>query len=94
MAEKTISEGDRRFDASLFDAYAPAQIAKRIETVGLTKAGMETVPALTLGILAGAFISFGAMFYSVVVTETVLSARGSNASSESASSIERVIVVV
>ena len=72
MTDATRSEGDRRFDASLFDAYAPAQIAKRIETVGLTKAGMETIPALTLGILAGAFISFGAMFYSVVVTETGL----------------------
>ena len=72
MTEDVKQVEDRRFDPSMFDAYAPAQIAKRIELVGLTKAGMETVPALTLGVLAGAFISFGAMFYSVVVTQTGL----------------------
>ena len=56
----------------MFDDYAAAQIAKRIEAVGLAKAGMEVVPTLTLAVLAGAFISFGAMFYLVVITNTGL----------------------
>jgi formate transporter len=63
---------DRRFDPSMFDAYAPAVIAKRIETIGLNKSRMEIVPMLTLAVLAGAFISFGAMFYSVVITNSGL----------------------
>ncbi len=59
-------------DASLFDAYAPAKIAERIEAVGLAKIEMGIIPLLTLSILAGAFISFGAMFYSVTITESGL----------------------
>jgi len=59
-------------DPNAFDAYTPAQIAHRIEAAGLTKASMPVVPLITLGILAGAFIAFGAMFYTVAVTETGL----------------------
>ena len=72
MEEDSEPVGERRFDPGLFDAYGPAQIAKRIEVVGLGKAGMDLVPMLTLGVLAGAFIAFGAMFYTVVVTESGL----------------------
>ncbi len=59
-------------DATLFDAYAPAKIAQRIEKLGLAKTGLKTVPLLTLAVLAGAFIAFGAMFYSIVVTDSGL----------------------
>lgn len=65
---------DRRKDthpnlqATLFDAYAPDKIAERIEVVGVNKAGMTLLPTMTLAVLAGAFISFGAMFYSVTIT--------------------------
>ena len=50
------------------DAYAPAQIALRIESGGVAKANMPALKTATLGILAGAFISFGAMFYTLVIT--------------------------
>ena len=63
---------DRRFDPSMFDAYAPAAIAERIESIGLTKARLEIIPMLTLAVLAGAFISFGAMLYSLVITNSDL----------------------
>lgn len=63
---------DRRFDPSMFDAYAPAAIATRIETIGLAKAHMKFIPVVALAILAGAFISFGAMFYSIVITDSGL----------------------
>ena len=66
MADEPITE--RRIDRGLFDAYAPDEIARRIELVGVKKAGQETIPVLTLAVLAGAFIAFGAMFYSVVMT--------------------------
>lgn len=59
-------------DPAMFDAYAPVKIAERLETVGLGKTVMGIVPLLMLGILAGAFISFGAMFYTVVITDSGL----------------------
>lgn len=51
-----------------FDTYAPAQIAARVERVGIAKVRLAVLPTLTLAILAGAFIAFGGMFYTVVVT--------------------------
>lgn len=50
------------------DSYTPPQMARRVEAVGVTKAGLPLLPTLTLGLLAGAFIAFGGMFYTVVVT--------------------------
>ncbi len=43
------------------DAYGPAEMAYRVETVGVAKANMPLIPMIGLGILAGAFISLGAM---------------------------------
>lgn len=45
------------------DAYTPAEMAYRVETVGVYKAGMSIYRMLVLGILAGSFISLGAMNY-------------------------------
>jgi formate/nitrite transporter len=49
------------------DAYAPEQIFLRVETLGVTKARAPALSTITLGVLAGAFIAFGAMFYTVVM---------------------------
>ncbi len=43
------------------DAYTPAEMAYRVETVGVAKAKMALAPMLGLGIMAGVFIGFGAM---------------------------------
>ncbi len=43
-------------------------MARACEQAGATKAGRETISLLVLGILAGAFIGFGAMFMTVVTT--------------------------
>lgn len=51
------------------DAYAPSEIAHRIETVACAKAAMPLIPMLALSVLAGAFIAFGAMLYTVTVTD-------------------------
>ena len=50
------------------DVVPPAQIAQLVETVGVKKASAPALQLLTLAVLAGAFIAFGAMFYTVVVT--------------------------
>ncbi|MBW2243606.1 MAG: formate/nitrite transporter family protein [Deltaproteobacteria bacterium] len=50
------------------DAWSPAEIAVRIESLGVKKARADVVSILTLSVLAGAFISLGALFFTVVVT--------------------------
>lgn len=54
------------------DAYTPAQIAQRIESVGVTKARLPTLPLLMLGVLAGAFIGLGAMLFALVRSDASL----------------------
>lgn len=54
------------------DAYAPAEIAQRVENAGVAKAELATLPTLVLGVLAGAFIAFGATLYVVAVTNSGL----------------------
>jgi len=46
----------------------PARIAVLVEQVGVAKVGLPPYKMLTLAFLAGAFIAFGAMFYTVTVT--------------------------
>jgi formate/nitrite transporter len=54
------------------DAYAPAEIAARIESEGVAKARLPALQTATLGFLAGAFIAFGAMFFTVTITGSTL----------------------
>lgn len=55
------------------DAYAPREIAQRVESVGVAKARLETLPLLMLGVLAGAFIGLGALFFVLVKSDAALS---------------------
>ncbi|MBI2881868.1 MAG: formate/nitrite transporter family protein [Candidatus Tectomicrobia bacterium] len=54
------------------DAYSPQEIARKVETLGVTKARCDTLTVLVLAVLAGAFISLGAIFFMVVVTDSAL----------------------
>ncbi|GAA0282725.1 formate transporter FocA [Alteraurantiacibacter aestuarii] len=54
------------------DVVAPAQIARLVEDVALRKVQLPFVQTLTLGVLAGAFIAFGAMFFTLVITGSEL----------------------
>ena len=54
------------------DAYAPREIAKRVEPAGIAKANLPTLQTLMIGLLAGAFIAFGAILYTIVVTNSGL----------------------
>jgi formate/nitrite transporter len=51
------------------DAYGPAEMAERVEAAGVAKAAAPFIQLFTLALLGGAFIAFGAMLFTVVVTD-------------------------
>jgi formate transporter len=55
------------------DAFSPVQIAERIENVGVTKARLPLLQMVMLGVLAGAFIGLGALYYTLVISDAQLS---------------------
>jgi formate transporter len=60
-------------DERLFhDAYQPRQIAQRVEEMGVAKARAKRLTLFVLAVLAGAFISLGALLFTVIVTESSL----------------------
>lgn len=50
------------------DAYRPAKIAALVESAGVAKAHLPALQMFVLAILAGAFIGFGAVAYTTVMT--------------------------
>ncbi len=56
-----------------FDCFSPGEIAGRIENVGVTKAHLPFPSMAALGVLAGGFIGFGAMLFTLVVSDAKLS---------------------
>jgi formate/nitrite transporter len=54
------------------EAYPPREIARAVERLGVAKAQTDTVTLVVLAVLAGAFISLGALFFVVVVTGSSL----------------------
>jgi len=76
------------------DAYAPREIAARVEAVGVTKARMATLPLLMLGLLAGAFISLGALFFVVVRSDPSLGYAAGQVAGGVAFSLGLLLVVV
>lgn len=57
---------DAVFTPTGLDALPPAEMARKAEDIGVTKAGMATATMFALGILAGAFIALGAIFATTV----------------------------
>jgi formate/nitrite transporter FocA (FNT family) len=52
------------------DAFGPAEIAALVRTRGVAKADAAIIPAFVLGVLAGAFIGLGAVFATLVGTDS------------------------
>ena len=50
------------------DAYSPPQMARLVNSLGIRKAQLPALQLWMLGLLAGAFIAFGAMFFTLVMT--------------------------
>ena len=59
-------------EPSPLDAVPPPRIAELVETVGVKKTHLPALKTLTLSVLAGAFIAFGGMFFTTVVTGSEL----------------------
>ncbi|MBI1802502.1 MAG: formate/nitrite transporter family protein [Chloroflexi bacterium] len=77
-----------------FDAYTPAEMAARVETVGVKKANLDTLTTLALAVLAGAFIALGANFAIVVWTDNGLSYGLSRLAGGLAFTLGLILVVV
>ena len=56
-----------------FDAYSPAQITERVEAIGVRKARLPLRASLLLGIIAGAHIGLGALYFVLVASDPTLS---------------------
>ena len=54
--------------ADTIDASLPPEMALACETAGAAKAGRDALSLTILGLLAGAFIAFGAIFMTVILT--------------------------
>src|SRR5690554_5125913 len=52
------------------DAFTPAEVADKVKTLGVVKANMALFPLVVLSLMAGAFIAFGAMYYTVAITDS------------------------
>lgn len=55
------------------DAFSPKEIAEKVENIGVAKARLPLLSMIMLGILAGAFIALGAMFFVTVTSDPNLS---------------------
>ena len=56
----------------IMDAYSPEKIALLVEEIGVKKSKLSITKTFVLGILAGVFIALGAMFYTLVITDSNL----------------------
>jgi formate/nitrite transporter len=77
-----------------FDAYLPAEIAARVEAAGVAKARQDALTTLTLAVLAGAYISFGALFYTIAVTGSEIGWGPSRLLGGAAFSLGLILVIV
>lgn len=77
-----------------FDCYSPKEIAERVENVGVTKANLPLLSQIALGVLAGGFIGLGAMFFTLVVSDSSLSFALSRVLGGAAFSLGLILVVV
>jgi formate transporter len=65
-AFKPIPGGNMAVHEFQIDALLPADMAVKVEYVGERKASLDPFSTLTLAVLAGTFIAFGAVFSTVV----------------------------
>jgi formate/nitrite transporter len=78
----------------LVDAYAPAEMARRVLDVGVAKARLAIPDALALAMLAGAFIALGAAFATLAMTQTGLGLGPTRVIGGVAFSLGLILVVV
>jgi formate transporter len=62
-----MAENDNQVTVS-FDSHLPPAVAMRAEDIGLKKGNLDFISMFMLAVLAGAFIAFGAIFCTTVIT--------------------------
>ena len=77
-----------------FDAYSPTEIAARVASAGVTKASLPFLQMFILALLASAFIAFGSMLFTLVMTHHGLGFGPSRLLGGFALSLGLVLVVV
>ena len=77
-----------------FDAYSPRQIAERLQAVCVAKAATPLLSLALLGVLAGAFIGLGSLFYVVVASDSSLGFAASRVLGGAVFSLGLLLVVV
>jgi formate transporter len=55
------------------DAYTPTQMAVRVEKAGIVKSNRDSLSTFMLAMMAGVFISLGAVFFTFVIHDSTLS---------------------
>lgn len=77
-----------------FNAYSPKEIAERVETVGVAKAQLSLLSMAMLGLLAGAFIGLGALYFVLIKSDASLGFATSQVLAGVAFSLGLLLVVV
>jgi formate transporter len=54
------------------EAYSPREVAEKVQLVGVAKARLPILQTAMLGVLAGAFIGLGALYYTLVASDATL----------------------
>jgi formate transporter len=76
------------------DAYAPDEIARRVEEVGVAKARRPWLANAMLGALGGAFIALGCLWFTLVASDAALSFAATRVLGGFVFSLGLVLVVV
>lgn len=77
-----------------FDCYSPKEIAEKVENVGVTKANLALLPMVALGVLAGGFIGFGALYFTLVASDPDLPFAATRVLGGLAFSLGLILVVI
>lgn len=77
-----------------FDAFSPNEIAEHVEAIGVGKARLPLLSMLMLGVLAGAFIGLGALYFVLIVSDPSLSFATSRVLGGVAFSLGLILVIV
>jgi len=77
-----------------FDAYAPREVAERVEAACVAKTHTPLLSLVMLGVLAGGFIGLGSLFYVIVVSDSSLGFAAARLLGGAAFSLGLLLVVV
>ena len=77
-----------------FDAYAPKEIAARVENIGVAKTQIPLLSLIMLGMLAGVFIGLGALYFVLIKSDPSVGFAAGQALGGLAFSLGLILVVV